>query len=182
MQRPHHVLVSGTRAGRHTAHIAALRPLLTAHPVQRSDADQFLFDTSVSCSVRETVDALAEVHNLRHRIAALRQEGEELAKHGPAKRPEQQGIDEYAEAPVDKGPHYLMDPTGRRTGNGKCCTQRANAARGGGHGGGPDAPGKPPVHARMCVPTCMTDQTCVRRGCAALPSSSMQPVYQLVCT
>ncbi len=45
-------------------------------------------------------------------------EGEELAKHGPAKQPEKQGLDEYSEAPVEKGPFYTADPTGRRTGNG----------------------------------------------------------------
>ena len=85
---------------------------------QRSEMDQFLFDTTVNATVKETVDALVEVHNLRHRIAVLKVEGEELAKHGPAKLPDQQGIDEFSEAPLDKGPHYLMDPTGRRTGNG----------------------------------------------------------------
>ena len=28
-----------------------------------------------------------------------------------------QGIDEYQEEPIEKGPHYNQDPTGRRTGN-----------------------------------------------------------------
>lgn len=45
-------------------------------------------------------------------------EGEELAKHGPAKQPDKQGLDEYSETPVEKGPFYTADPTGRRTGNG----------------------------------------------------------------
>jgi hypothetical protein len=86
---------------------------------QRSDLDQFLFETTVNATVKETLDALVEVHNLRHRIAVLKVEGEELAKYGPAKLPDQQGIDEFSEAPLDKGPHYVMDPTGRRTGNGE---------------------------------------------------------------
>ncbi len=61
------------------------------------------------------------MHNLRHRIERLKAEGEELAKHGPAKRPDQQGIDEYQEqGAVEKGPFYTQDPTGRRTGNGEC--------------------------------------------------------------
>jgi hypothetical protein len=48
----------------------------------------------------------------------LKMEGEELSKHGPSKLPEKQGLDEYSEAPVEKGPFYAADPTGRRTGNG----------------------------------------------------------------
>ncbi|GFH15203.1 uncharacterized protein HaLaN_11391, partial [Haematococcus lacustris] len=59
--------------------------------IKRSDQEQFLFETTL--------------------------EGEELSKYGPAKPLDKQGIDEYAEVPVDKGKHYCMDPTGRRTGN-----------------------------------------------------------------
>ena len=51
-------------------------------------------------------------------LCRLKLEGEELAKYGPAKHPSQQGIDEYASQPVEQGPHYKQDPTGRRTGNG----------------------------------------------------------------
>ncbi|KAG2433099.1 hypothetical protein HYH02_012802 [Chlamydomonas schloesseri] len=85
--------------------------------MKRSDLDQFLFETTVNSTVDETTRQMAEVHNLRHRIERLKAEGEELAKHGPAKRPDQQGIDKYQETPVEKGPHYSEDPTGRRTGN-----------------------------------------------------------------
>jgi hypothetical protein len=95
-----------------------------ARALQRSEQEQFLFETTVEASVKETVVALAEVHNLRAKIAVLKMEGEELAKHGPAKHPDKQGLDEYAEGPVEKGPHYTADPTGRRTGNGRslsCC-------------------------------------------------------------
>lgn len=69
--------------------------------------------------MEESTRQLSDVHNLRHRIERLKAEGEELAKYGPAKRPDQQGIDQYQETQVDKGPHYTMDPTGRRTGNGE---------------------------------------------------------------
>ncbi len=86
---------------------------------QRSEQEQFLFETTVEATVKDTVGALAEVHNLRAKIAVLKMEAEELAKYGPAKPLDKQGIDEYSEAPVDKGPHYTMDPTGRRTGNGE---------------------------------------------------------------
>ena len=87
--------------------------------LQRSEQEQFLFETTVEATVRDTIAALVEVHNLRAKIQILKMEGEELGKHGPAKPLDKQGIDEYSEAPVDKGPHYTMDPTARRTGNGE---------------------------------------------------------------
>jgi hypothetical protein len=69
--------------------------------------------------VADTVAKLARVHNLRHRITRLKLEGEELGKYGPAKQPDQQGIDQYCEQRAEPGPFYTMDPTGRRTGNGE---------------------------------------------------------------
>lgn len=51
-------------------------------------------------------------------ICRLKLEGEELAKYGAAKPLDQQGIDKYAETPVQKGANYCEDPTGRRTGHG----------------------------------------------------------------
>lgn len=74
----------------------------------------------MGASVQATVAALVAVFNLRHTITRLKLEGEELAKYGPAKHPHAQGIDTYADAPVQQGEHYCMDPTGRRTGNGEC--------------------------------------------------------------
>ena len=87
--------------------------------LQRSDLEQFLFDTTVEASVKDTVKELSCVNNLRQKIQRLRLEGEELAKYGAAKQPDKQGIDEYSEDAIEKGAHYLMDPTGRRTGNGE---------------------------------------------------------------
>lgn len=88
--------------------------------MQNSEEDQFLFQTSVQAPVADTISQLACIHNLRHRITRLKLEGEELAKYGPAKHPEKQGIDQYAnDQAVEKGEFYCMDPTGRRTGNGK---------------------------------------------------------------
>lgn len=88
--------------------------------MKRSDNEQFLFESTVEATVKEAVKELATVNNLRQRIIRLKLEGEELAKYGPAKQPDKQGLDEYAEpGTVDKGPHYSADPTGRRTGNGK---------------------------------------------------------------
>ncbi len=88
--------------------------------MQRSDAE-FLFETTVEASVRDTIKELAIVNNLRQKIQRLNLEGGELAKYGPAKAPDKQGIDQYQEEPVEKGPHYTQDPTGRRTGNGESC-------------------------------------------------------------
>lgn len=51
-------------------------------------------------------------------LCRLKLEGEELARHGPAKALDQQGIDKYADTPVQKGANYCEDPTGRRSGQG----------------------------------------------------------------
>ena len=52
-------------------------------------------------------------------VFRLKLEGKELAKYGPAKPLDQQGIDQYAEPGVQKGANYQQDPTGRRTGQGQ---------------------------------------------------------------
>jgi len=52
-------------------------------------------------------------------VFRLKLEGEELARYGPAKPLDQQGIDQYAEPGVQKGTNYQQDPTGRRTGQGQ---------------------------------------------------------------
>lgn len=88
--------------------------------------EQFLFETTVEATVRDAIRELAVVNNLRQRITRLKLEGEELAKYGPAKLPEKQGIDTYSEEKPDTGLFYNMDPSGRRTGNGAsrmhaCC-------------------------------------------------------------
>ena len=88
--------------------------------LQNSEQDQFLLEVPAHTAVAEAVRQVAEVHNLRHRITRLKLEGGELAKYGPAKHPDQQGIDAYADAPAaQQQPHYNMDPTGRRTGQGE---------------------------------------------------------------
>lgn len=80
----------------------------------------------MEASVKDTIRELADIHNLRMKIHRLKLEGEELIKYGPAKHPEKHGIDTYADAPIEKGPFYNMDPTGRRTGNG----EKSHAERG----------------------------------------------------
>lgn len=88
--------------------------------MQRSEQNQYLYETTVESLVRDVTHELAGIHNMKQRITKLKIEGGELAQFGPSKQPDQQGIDTYAEKEIDKGPHYLMDPTGRRTGNGMC--------------------------------------------------------------
>jgi hypothetical protein len=101
------------------AHACAHASPSTCLTPQRSDMEQFLFDTTVEATVKDTVAALSRVNNLRQRLMRLKLEGEELSKYGAAKLPDKQGIDEYQEDTVDKGAHYMQDPTGRRTGNGE---------------------------------------------------------------
>ncbi|KAK9823695.1 hypothetical protein WJX72_004678 [[Myrmecia] bisecta] len=84
--------------------------------VKQSEDSQFLCELTVNTPVPDAIKELVAINNLRHRLHRLKLEGEELAKYGPAKPLEEQGIDEYQENVV-KGEHYLMDPTGRRTGN-----------------------------------------------------------------
>ena len=92
-----------------------------ARAAQRSEEHQFLYETTVEAGVRDTAAELAAINNLRLKIERLKLEGEELAKYGPAKHPEKQGLDQYQEdfgnGPVEQGPFYNADPTGRRSGN-----------------------------------------------------------------
>ncbi len=89
--------------------------------IKRSDEHQFLYETTTAAAVEVVVAELCKLHNTRLRIQRLKLEGEELEKHGPAKHPDKQSLDEYQEdfgyGKVEKGPHYNSDPTGRRTGN-----------------------------------------------------------------
>eukprot|EP00798_Chlamydomonas_sp_ICE-L_P025563 gene25563-11213_t len=85
--------------------------------MKRSDAEQFIFETTIASTVQETINEMVGIFNMRQTIMRLKIEAEELAKYGPAKHPEKQGIDQYQEDATEKGPHYIEDPTGRRTGN-----------------------------------------------------------------
>ncbi|KAG8463594.1 hypothetical protein KFE25_003867 [Diacronema lutheri] len=100
--------------------------------VKRGDDEskQFFVEMPAATPCAELTRHLAEVHNLRLKIARLTSAAEGLAQHGPMKRPEQQGLDD--ETPMledvtdsgdlmkrqpERGPHYCQDPTERRTGN-----------------------------------------------------------------
>eukprot|EP00899_Mesostigma_viride_P024189 jgi/Mesvir1/4955/Mv11448-RA.1 len=94
--------------------------------MKKSEEHQFLYETTVEIGVRQLIQELCEVHNLRLQIQRLKLEGEELAKYGPAKHPDKQGLDEEVEGmkgmtlddgpKPTRGPFYKPDPTGRRTG------------------------------------------------------------------
>ena len=58
--------------------------------MKRSEEQQFLYETSVQASVRDTIAELVDIHNLRLRIERLKLEGGELAQFGPAKHPDKQ--------------------------------------------------------------------------------------------
>ena len=78
-----------------------------------------MFETTVQTTVKEALSSVVAIHNLRQTVTKVKLEGGELAKYGPAKHPDKQGIDTYDENAPQKGEFYTMDPTGRRTGNGK---------------------------------------------------------------
>lgn len=92
--------------------------------VKKTDENQFLFETTVASNVDETVKELIDTWNIQIQIRRLCDEMEELAKYGPAKRPDKQCIDTYTtddhgyliNDKIPRGSHYCMDPTGRRTG------------------------------------------------------------------
>ncbi|DBA82809.1 TPA: hypothetical protein ACH3X1_007034 [Trebouxia sp. C0004] len=86
--------------------------------IKKTEDEQFLCEIPVATKVTDATRELVDLQNLRTRIHRLKLEGEELAKYGPAKPLDQQGIDKYAEPGVQKGANYQQDPTGRRTGQG----------------------------------------------------------------
>ena len=87
-------------------------------PGQRSDDQQFLYETTVEAKVTDVINEMVEIHNLRLRIQRLNLEGGERAQFGPAREPSKVGIDEYKVSERERSPYFKEDPTGRRTGNG----------------------------------------------------------------
>jgi hypothetical protein len=102
------------------------RTMVVLH-VKKTDDLQFLFETTVKAGVDETVKELNEIWNIQIHIRKLIDALEELAKYGPAKPSDKQCIDTYAtddwgnliNDKIQRGPHYCMDPSGKRTG--ECC-------------------------------------------------------------
>jgi cilia- and flagella-associated protein 298 len=92
--------------------------------VKKTDELQFLFETPVASKVDDTVAELVEIWNMQIQIRRLLDSMEDLAKYGPAKKPDKQCIDTYAtddwgnliNDKIERGPYYCMDPHGKRTG------------------------------------------------------------------
>lgn len=61
--------------------------------VKRSDKkNEFMFETRVTVGVRDLIDELVELHNLRLKVQRLALTLKELAKHGPIRPEETRGI------------------------------------------------------------------------------------------
>jgi len=90
------------------------------------DKNMFLYETSVTKTVDETVSELVAINNLRLRLSLLAEHVKDLADHGPMKPVEEQGLDDvYDEEgnikPTDTRPagpdeRINPDPSARRTG------------------------------------------------------------------
>lgn len=92
--------------------------------IKKSEADGFLYETTCDTSNDTLIRELCDIWNLRLRLTQLAASIRDLAKYGPMKPHDKQGIDEIQEkagefAPIiEKGEFYLPDPQGIRTGNG----------------------------------------------------------------
>mmetsp|Transcript_14422 Transcript_14422/g.17140 ORF Transcript_14422/g.17140 Transcript_14422/m.17140 type:complete len:204 (+) Transcript_14422:62-673(+) len=82
----------------------------------------FLYEASVQDKNEDLIAGLVDVWNMRIRLNMLVGGIRELAKYGPMKPKEDQGIDsikeQYEGAAVEKSSTYNPDPSGVRTGNG----------------------------------------------------------------
>lgn len=100
--------------------------------VKRGDRPLVLFETTCTASCDDVTRQLVEINNMRLRLVRLCRGCEELASYGPAKPPGKEGIDTYTnedgtlkcgDSEADKTdlsakyPNYVMDPSGRRTGD-----------------------------------------------------------------
>jgi len=89
--------------------------------VKHGESEGFLYETTCDTSNDVLVRELVEVWNTRLRLWQLAEGVRSLAKHGPMKKADKQGIDSIAEKGgdnVERGEYYCEDPTGVRTGNG----------------------------------------------------------------
>lgn len=85
--------------------------------VKYGQEDEFLFETTCDESNDSLIRNLVAINNKRAQIAFLCGALRELAKFGPAKPTDEQGIDSIAGRVVESS-NYAADPSGMRTGNG----------------------------------------------------------------
>ncbi|CAM6109031.1 unnamed protein product [Calypogeia fissa] len=95
--------------------------------VKQSEDHQFLYECQAGDYVDLVVRDIVTVHNLQLKIAHLKEEGDQLALHGPYKDPKRK-VDDDSEEEDDKeaaqyslsvkqrGPFYKRDPSYKRTG------------------------------------------------------------------
>jgi hypothetical protein len=90
--------------------------------IKSGQQDGFLYETSVQEQNEDLIAGLVNVWNMRIRINMLIGAIRDLAKYGPMKPKEDQGIDsikeQYEAAAIEKSATYAADPSGVRTGNG----------------------------------------------------------------
>jgi len=97
--------------------------MVVLHVKGKTDDHQFLYETTVAIPVKQLIQELVDVHNMRMRLQRLKVEGDDLALYGPAKPPDKQGLDEDIQAEADgiepppRGPTFNKDPNGKRDGN-----------------------------------------------------------------
>jgi len=99
--------------------------------VKKAEKNEWLFETTSATSVEVVTKELCRIHNLRGRVNRLTEAATELAKHGPMKTPEEQGLDDdtpllsdmqedgtmKAKSKPSQGPNYNPDPSNRRNGD-----------------------------------------------------------------
>jgi hypothetical protein len=88
--------------------------------IKNTEEDQFLFECSVDDCCDDVIRRVVKVWNLRLQIQRLCGYCKGVVDHGPAKKPKEIGLDhieEQAGKTIERGPFYLEDPTGHRTGN-----------------------------------------------------------------
>merc|ERR1719355_523500 len=90
--------------------------------VKRSEKkNEFIYETTVSIPVKDLIEELVEVHNLRLKVLRLAISCKELAKHGPIRPEETRGLSDettkVTELDVNAyGTPTNPDPYGYRTG------------------------------------------------------------------
>jgi hypothetical protein len=90
--------------------------------IKNGQQDGFLYEASVQDSNDDLIAGLVRVWNMRLRLSMLVGAVSDLAKYGPMKPQDEQGIDsikeEFEGLRLEKSATYCADPAGNRTGNG----------------------------------------------------------------
>lgn len=95
--------------------------------IKQDNTNSFLFTTTCPTPNAELIEQVTQCWNMRLRIEQLCGACDELAKHGPMKPPDAQGIDTVEDMGTEtalveckqgeRSGNYAADPLGHRTGN-----------------------------------------------------------------